>query len=213
MKRVSFIFVSLLLLATLISIHAIAQENERINPTPDPKSKYKIYVPVSLEDAFVELKKMLPPKVLKEMKEGTEKDMVQYHMGLGMWMRNNWELWGGSRLAKYFNGLGVHHPDDMTGIILDTFWCHLNSKPLRLEERITYYQAYWKAYEEPKDKSCPQDGSMFEITSWLHDEAENDMPRIIHVGRCKKNKHLWVFEHGKGWYKPTEEQLKRIYGD
>ena len=213
MKRVSFIFVSLFLFATLISICAIAQDNERINPTPDPTSKYEVYVPVSLEDVFVELKKMLRPKVLKEMKKGTEGDMVQYHMGLGRWMRNNWGLWDGSRLAKYFNGLGIYHPDDMSGIILDTFWCHLNLKPLRLEERITYCQAYWKEYEEPKDKSCPQDGTMFEITSWLHDEAENGMPRIIHVGQCKKNKHIWVFEHSKGWYKPTTEQLKRINGD
>lgn len=41
------------------------QEGERINPTPpDPKSKYEVYVPVSLEDAFVELKKMLRKPIL-----------------------------------------------------------------------------------------------------------------------------------------------------
>lgn len=34
------------------------------------------------------------------VKEGSEQDMIRYHMGLGMWMRNNWGLWGGSRLAK-----------------------------------------------------------------------------------------------------------------
>ena len=42
----------------------------------------------------------------------------RYHLGFGMWMRNNWGLWKSSRLSRYFNSLGVYHPDDMTGIIL-----------------------------------------------------------------------------------------------
>jgi hypothetical protein len=153
---------------------------------------------------------MLPAKVRDEMKQGAEDDMVGYHFGLGMWMRNNWELWGGSRLAQYFEKLGIHHPEDMSSIILEGYWCHLNAQPFHLDERVTYFQTYWKAFEEPKNKTCPQDGSMFEISSWLHDRSTEGMPRITHAGRCKKNNHLWVYEHDKGWYKPTREQLKRI---
>jgi hypothetical protein len=177
------------------------------------QGKTPIYVPVNLEDAFVELKKILPPEVLKKMKEGTEQEMIQYHRSTGMWIRNNWGLWAGSHLAKYFNGLGIHHPDDMSGIILETFWCHLNSKPLRLDERIASSQAYWKAGQEPENKACPDDGSLLAINAWLDDKAEDGSPRVIHVARCEKHKHLWVFEHGKGWYKPTPEQLKRIGED
>jgi len=187
-----------------------AGDEERLKPTPEPDAKNKVYVPVSLEDAFVELKKMLPPQVLREMKEGTEEDMIKYHSGLGMWLRNNWGLWGGSRLAVYFNDLGINHPDDMSGIVLDTFWCHLNSKPLGLEKRVTYYQTYWKVNQEPENKSCPEDGSLLDVNFALSDKTEDGMPRAIHGGRCKKNQHLWVFEHDKGWYKPTKEQLKRI---
>lgn len=43
----------------------------------------------------------------------------KFHFGFGMWLRNNWDLWKGSRLSKYFNSIGVYHPDDMTGIIFD----------------------------------------------------------------------------------------------
>jgi hypothetical protein len=190
-----------------------AEDEDRLRPTPDPQSKYKVYVPASLEDAFAELEKMLSPKVRREMKEGAEEDMVRYHMGLGLWLRNNWGLWGGSRLARYFNGLGVHHPDDMSSIILDTFWRRLNDKPLRLEERVAHSQAYWKAMAAPKNKSCPDDGSPLEIWRWLHDQTEGGMPRVIHVGECKRRKHLWVYEHDKVWYKPTAEQLRRINAD
>jgi hypothetical protein len=127
---------------------AFAQSPEdqkfKINPTKDKVSPTGLYIPKNLEDCFKELEKMLPPDLIAEMKTETEDNMVKYHRGLGMWMRNNWGLWSGSRLAKYFNALGIRHPDDMSGIILDSFWRHLNNKPIQLKEQIRYYQNYWK---------------------------------------------------------------------
>jgi hypothetical protein len=67
-----------------------------------------IYIPDSLQDCFVTLDKVLPNVLKKEMtamkKSG---DMLLYHLSLGMWMRNNWGLWGGSRLLVYFKDHGV----------------------------------------------------------------------------------------------------------
>jgi hypothetical protein len=123
---------------------------DKITPTPDLQSKYKIYVPKDLDDCFLELKKMLPQKTLKEMQEKSEKDMIVYHFGLGMWLRNNWGLWGGSRLSEYFNEIGLHHPDDMSGVILKTFWRHLHDKPLEVEKEIAYYKEYWAKQTPPK---------------------------------------------------------------
>jgi len=109
-----------------------------------------IYIPENLEDCFVQLKKLLKPEDIEKMKTGTEDDMSQYHFGLGMGMRNEWGLWGGSRLAKWFNAQGITHPDDMSGIILDSFWRHLNGKPINLEQQVKYYQDYWKKQKEPQ---------------------------------------------------------------
>lgn len=185
------------------------QDKYKLNPTPDPTSNNKIYVPTKLDDAFDELKKMLHPELLKEMKEGSERNMVQYHMSMGLWMRNNWGLWAGSRLAKYFNGIGIFHPDDMSGIILDSFWRHLNAQPIKLEEQVAYYQKFWRVNAQPKKKNCPLDGSLIEVTMSL-DESEGDKIRAIHVGRCKKRKHLWAYEHDKGWYRPDSALRKKI---
>ena len=102
------------------------------------------YVPKDLDDCFVQLKKLLKPEDVEKMRAGTKDDMNQYHFGLGMWMRNNWGLWEGSRLSKWFNAQGIEHPDDMSGIILDSFWRHLNNKPIKLDEQVKYYQDYWK---------------------------------------------------------------------
>ncbi len=110
----------------------------------EAKEEMEVYVPKDLEDCFTELKKLLKPEDVEKMKNGREEDMAGYHFGLGMWMRNNWGLWGDSRLTQWFNTQGIKHPDDMSGIILDSFWRHLNQKPIKLEEQVKYYQDYWK---------------------------------------------------------------------
>ncbi len=114
------------------------------------EKKDDVYIPKDLDDCFVQLKKLLKPQDLEKMKSGTEDDMIQYHLGLGMWMRSNWGLWAGSRLAEWFNIQGITHPDDMSAIILDSFWRHLNKKPIELEEQVKYYQDYWKKQETIK---------------------------------------------------------------
>ncbi len=70
-------------------------------------------------------------------------DIIMAHFGVGMWMRNNWGLWGGGPLAQHFNAQGIQHPDDMSGIILTSYWLHLHGCPTRLDEQIGYYKAFW----------------------------------------------------------------------
>jgi len=39
-----------------------------------------------------------------------------------MWIRNNWGLWGGSRLQSYFAQRGFSEPDGISSIILDEYY-------------------------------------------------------------------------------------------
>ena len=59
-------------------------------------------------------------------KEGS----ISVHFTLGMWMRNNWGLWGGSRLQAYLMDNGINHPDDMSDFILSCYVKHLNGEEL-----------------------------------------------------------------------------------
>ena len=68
-----------------------------------------------------------------------------------MWLRNNWQLWGMSRLSFYFNNIGVYHPDDMSGIILTSYQRHLKGEDIKLEEQIKHYQDYWNEGENGGD--------------------------------------------------------------
>jgi hypothetical protein len=74
----------------------------------------------------------------------SENGMADYHFGLGMWIRNNWGLWGGSRLSQYFNRLGIHHPDDMSGIILDSYWRKIHGKPIDLDGQVRCHRDFWE---------------------------------------------------------------------
>lgn len=120
------------------------EEINKINPTFDDSNPPELYIPKDLEDSFNELNKMLHPKFIEKFKNGGKNEVIEQHFGLGLWMRNNWGLWAGSRLAKYFEELGINHPDDMSGIILTSYQHHLNNKPLELEKQINSYKEYWK---------------------------------------------------------------------
>lgn len=88
-----------------------------------------IYIPKDLGECFIELDKLLSEINKNEMKAKTKReDMIDYHFGLGMWMRNNWGLWGGSRLQKYFTDRKVNHPDDMSSVVLEYYYDWLNGK-------------------------------------------------------------------------------------
>ncbi|MBN2363861.1 hypothetical protein JXL83_06995 [candidate division WOR-3 bacterium] len=124
----------------------------QLNPTEDVNSLTGYYIPVDIEDCFMELNKMLPEETIDKMSEGKESEMINYHHGLGTWIRNNWGLWSDSRLADYFNSLGILHPDDMSSIILDSFWKRLNGKPLELEKQVQFYIDYWENQMEQTDE-------------------------------------------------------------
>jgi hypothetical protein len=115
----------------------------------ETKPPSSISPPETLDEAHTRLLQTLPANVIQEMRDGTEADMVRYHHGLGTGLRNGWGLWTGGPLAKYFNAMGIKHPDDMSAIILDTFWCKLHGQPFRLEERVAFYQAFWRSQQAP----------------------------------------------------------------
>ena len=88
-----------------------------------------IYIPKNLEDCFTELDKLLKPKdieTIKNLKDRTE--TIAYHHGFGTWIRNNWGLWGGSRLQQYLNTKGINHPDSMSVLILEYYYDWLNGQ-------------------------------------------------------------------------------------
>lgn len=110
--------------------------------------KPKIQIPENLEQCFGTLKQMFGAEELEKICTGPESNMVRYHHGLGRWLRNNWGLWGESKLKEHLKKIGLWHADDMSSVILDSFWRHLHDVPLDIEEQVEKYQVYWADREE-----------------------------------------------------------------
>src|SRR5262249_52365988 len=96
-----------------------------------------VYIPKNLAECFAELDRILSEIDKKEMKQLPKReDMIRYHLTLGMWMRNNWGLHGGSRLLKYFYDRRLRDPEDMSTIVLFFYYDWLTGK-----------QDSWKQWE------------------------------------------------------------------
>jgi len=88
-----------------------------------------VYIPKDLGECFIELDKVLKEVDKKELQSLPDRgEMMRYHIGLGTWMRNNWGLWGGSRLQKYFTDKGITHPEEMSSVVLYHYHDWLNGK-------------------------------------------------------------------------------------
>ncbi|UKN02689.1 hypothetical protein K6119_04070 [Paracrocinitomix mangrovi] len=96
-----------------------------------------VYIPKDIEDCFQQIDSFWSDTVKAEVRAMTSDEFVgKTHFGIGLWMRNNWQLWGGSRLSKYMNDLGINHPDHMSGTILSLYYKYLKEEEFDLEKEI-----------------------------------------------------------------------------
>jgi hypothetical protein len=178
------------------------------HPVPVPSAQpTTTYIPTNLDDAHRELASMLSAREIEHIMAMTNEDMmIEYHMSLGLGLRNQWGLWHSSRLARYFNELDVYHPDDMSGIILGTFWCKLHNQPFGLDTRIRSAQDYWRSMEKPGGGS-PKDGARI---AWVITKGSG--PGTVHLGLSTSDRSYWRYEYGsgRGIEPATEEDRKDL---
>lgn len=117
-------------------------EEDKVRYTTD--SLEGVYIPKNLDDCFRQMDIFWSDSTKNEIKSMTEGEFGgSSHFGFGLWMRNNWQLWSGSRLSKYFNDAGIQHPDDMSGIILKSYHRYLTGKEIKFNDQVKTYQDYW----------------------------------------------------------------------
>lgn len=69
---------------------------------------------------------------------------IAFHFGLGRWMRNNWGLWTKEgKLYEWFASLGVEHADDMSGIILRSYYAKQTGDSFDLDAEVEKIKNYW----------------------------------------------------------------------
>lgn len=93
-----------------------------------------VYIPADIDEALVRLEKLSPPASMQKFSSGEEKMVCKkLHYGLGRWMMENWNFYGGSRLSHAMKSEGVVHPDDMAQFLMRLLHRKLNNSPLDKE--------------------------------------------------------------------------------
>lgn len=96
-----------------------------------------IYIPKNLNECISQLNLILDKKTIEEIRVKSEEEFTaDSHFGLGLWIRNNWGLWQGSRLTNFFKNKGVSHPDNISWYILTSYHRSLNGIEIDLEKQI-----------------------------------------------------------------------------
>ena len=120
-KTATFIIVALFLCVSSVAQEKVSYQRdyrylaERIEG---------VYIPKDIDEAVDSLDVIISSEDKRHITDSLSLDdfRARCHFGLGMWMRNNWGLWGGSRLQRYFLDRKVTHPDDMSDQILKTYY-------------------------------------------------------------------------------------------
>lgn len=139
-------------------------------------------IPQTLAEAHTALERLFTAQELAEIdRMKSEAEMVKYHFSLGMSIRNSWGLWRGSPLAKHLQELGFIHPDDMSGVVLETFWCKRHQQPFRLKEKAQVCRVYWEALQKSDKEEAKRvkqaQGKLKNMMMGLKYEA-NVLPRV-----------------------------------
>lgn len=125
-----------------------------VDPRERKVRKSPVLCPLNLTDALATLTLNLTDAKRAEMVALDEKEFVgRNHFFLGMALRNAWGLWTGSPLKDWFVNMGILHADDMSGILLHSFYRTVAGKDVDLTGQIADVRAWHDAHPpEPNHK-------------------------------------------------------------
>ena len=97
--------------------------------------------PKNLTECIQMLDKNLKKEDKDYIKTLTEEEFfMESHFTIGMGIRNEWIRSGNPELVTFFLDQGVKHPDDMSAMILTSYYRHLLGKEIDFEGQISAYK-------------------------------------------------------------------------
>lgn len=138
----------------LLFVMTIPMFGSAQNANLQADSSKTVYIPIDLPDCMRQLDSILPPEDKELIRSLEEKNFLsRTHLALGMWIRNNWGLWAGSRLATYFDEQGIHHPDDMSGAILRCYYHYVKGEKVNYQQMLRKERRQEEQWAKKQEKS------------------------------------------------------------
>ncbi|MBK7838356.1 MAG: WD40 repeat domain-containing protein [Candidatus Obscuribacter sp.] len=102
--------------------------------------------PKTIEEAFAEFDKDLIPANRQRYKRAAQSDIGNFggrESITDTMMADVYYKWNFTPLYKFFEARGITKEREVLGILLDSYWRHLNDKPIDLGTQISTHKAYW----------------------------------------------------------------------
>ena len=97
--------------------------------------------PKNLTECIQMLDNILKKEDKEKAKTLTESEfLIETYFGTGMGIRNEWIRSGNPELVKFFLDQGVEHLDDMSAMILTSYYRHLLGKEIDFEGQISVHK-------------------------------------------------------------------------
>ena len=137
-----------LIILLLLTTSVFGQSSEKAGKIKSPKT---------LEQAIEQLDLLFPDSSKQQIIELTEKEFLnRTHFSTGMWIRNDWLYkrflgfnLGDSDLRKNLISKGLFTNDDMSAVILTSFYRHIKKEDLNVEQQIRDIHQYYKNMNDP----------------------------------------------------------------
>ena len=122
------------------------------NPTEDNNSSTGVFIPNTLDEAMQEIDHMIQNDLKIRMRSEHKACMGKYHFTLGRFFRNEWQLLGQKTpLYQQFKNNGIKKPDDISTIILMSYWSYIRGNKVELKREISWWKNYIKKVRAYRD--------------------------------------------------------------
>jgi hypothetical protein len=144
------------------------------------------YIPENLDDCLPALDRLLNDTVKFMIKNADS--TTDFHFGLGRWLRNNWGLWGGSRLQLWFINQGIEHPDDISGLILSVYQEYLQKESVDTRQKLVQLKAEYEQFAKEM-REMQENHNNFEPVEFNEEDYYSDEYKDF-----LKCKHIeWIY--------------------
>jgi|SRR5690554_407441 len=176
------------------------------------------YIPRNLNDAVSELDKYINDSIKIAIRQMSEEDFLnESHFGRGQAIRNDWGLWHKSRLKRYFKRKGIFHADDMSSIILKSYYRKINNQEIGLKEQVKYYKDYWEDIKKgtdlimlPKAKKHPEPNIEFGHSIHYGHHIKDKKWAAVHIQTNSTSDFHWIYDYHYGWKKIDNKTKKKL---
>ncbi len=124
-------------------------------------------IPNTLDQAYEALDRLLSARDRRAFMSRPEKEAVALaHMGLGLFIRNTWFRSGKSALPGVLYDFGARSLDDMSSMVLTSYWRHLNGKPIEIEKQGACYRRWSEEAERLESEAKAKAESSYQLPSF-----------------------------------------------